>query len=255
LATVRPFAAGAASVDIPVAAITALMRNAGETPFIDAMLDFCRASIGADFVSVFSRCNNGRPMLVGTATTTGADNARRASEGYMQHFASDVNFALMSASVSGDTFVTYQTAADIESLRYRQACYDRTGIADRCSYVQARGAAPLSISLYRSRRSGRFSERELDRIVTLMPILVAAVERHGAMRDGEDAVDDAAHALRRRCPTLTPREAEVAAHAQTGLSARQIADVLGIAETTVISHRKSAYARLGLTGLRQLMRL
>ena len=254
MATVRPFATGAASVDIPVAAITALMRNAGETPFIDAMLDFCCASIGADFVSIFSRCSNGRPMLVGTATTTGADNARKASEGYMQHFASDVNFALMSAPGSGDAFVTYQTAADIESLRYRQACYDRTGIADRCSYVRARGAAPLSISLYRSRRNGRFSERELDRIVTLMPILVAAVERHGTMYDAEDTVD-AAHALRRRCPTLTPREAEVAAHTRAGLSARQIAEALGIAETTVVSHRKSAYARLGLTGLRQLMRL
>ena len=254
MATVRPFAPRATSVDIPVAAITALLRDAGETPFIDAMLDFCRASIGADFVSIFSQCSNGRPRLVGTATTTGADNIRKASEGYMQHFANDVNFRLMSTPARDDAFVTYQTAADIEALRYRQACYDRTGIADRCSYVRSRGAAPLSISLYRSRRSGRFSERELDRIVTLMPILAAAVERHVTHGD-QDTVDDIVRALRRRCPGLTAREAEVAARAKAGLSARQIADELGVAETTVISHRKSAYARLGLTGLRALMRL
>jgi DNA-binding CsgD family transcriptional regulator len=34
------------------------------------------------------------------------------------------------------------------------------------------------------------------------------------------------------------------------MSARQIATELGIAETTVITHRNSAYARAGVTNLR-----
>jgi DNA-binding CsgD family transcriptional regulator len=53
---------------------------------------------------------------------------------------------------------------------------------------------------------------------------------------------------------LTVRESEVAARAKAGQSARQIGRDLGIAETTVISHRKNAYARMGLSGLRDLMR-
>jgi DNA-binding CsgD family transcriptional regulator len=62
-------------------------------------------------------------------------------------------------------------------------------------------------------------------------------------------------ALSLRFPALTPREGEVAARVKAGLSARQFSAELGIAETTVISHRKSAYARMGITGLRDLVRL
>lgn len=241
-------------VDVPVAALTALVHDAGEAPFIETMLEFCRASIAADFVAVFSRCSKDRPVLIGTATTTGAENARKALDGYMQYFASDVNFALMSETSGGDGFMTYQTASDIDSFGYRRACYDRTGIADRCSYVRATSELPLSVSLYRSRGRGSFSQRELDRISTMMPILVAAVDRHATATADQPAVDAVARALRRRYPALTAREAEVAARAKAGRSARQIGDELGIAETTVISHRKSAYARMGLSGLRQLIR-
>jgi DNA-binding CsgD family transcriptional regulator len=254
LATVHPFAPRSSSVDVPVSAMTALVRDAGRAPFIDTMLEFCRASIAADFVAVFSRCSKGRPILVGTATTTAADNARRAFEGYMQHFASDVNFTLMSRAEAEAAFITYQTATEIGSSGYRRACYDRTGIADRCSYVRTVRAFPLSISVYRSRTTGVFSPRELDRIVSMMPILVAAVDRHAAVAAEGGSVVELELALRRRCPALTPREEAVAARVKAGLSARQIAAELGIAETTVISHRKSAYARMGLSGQRELMR-
>ena len=54
--------------------------------------------------------------LVGTATTTEADNIRRAAEGYMQHYASDVNFGPMSRRLV-ETYMTYQTARDIASSR------------------------------------------------------------------------------------------------------------------------------------------
>lgn len=240
-------------IDVPVAALAALVRDAGEAPFIDTLLAFCRDSIGADFVAVFSRCSKGRPALIGTATTTEPDNARRARDGYMLHFASDVNFALMSDH-RAEAFLTYQTAADIGASSYRRACYDRTGIIDRCSFVRSGGDFPLSVSLYRSQGHAAFGDGERDRIVTMMPILVAAVERHAAARAEPAAVEAIAHDLRRQCPALTPREAAVAARAKAGLSARRIAEELGIAETTVISHRKSAYARLGLTGLRDLIR-
>jgi len=251
LAIVRPYRPGGTSLDVPVAAVSALVRDAGETPFIEAVLAFCRSAVAADFVAIFSRCSEGLPALVGTATTTGIDNARRAFEGYMQHYSCDVNFRLMS---TGDgAFITYQTAADIESPSYRRACYDRTGIADRCSFVRAQGS-PLSVSLYRRRGAQAFSDRERDRIVTMMPILVAAVDRHAAAT-APVTIDDVQRMLARRFPALTQRESEVAARVRVGLSARRIAAELGIAETTVISHRKNAYARLGISGLRELLRL
>jgi DNA-binding CsgD family transcriptional regulator len=52
---------------------------------------------------------------------------------------------------------------------------------------------------------------------------------------------------------MTVRELEVAARVKTGMSARQIAVELGIAETTVITHRNSAYVRMGVANLRELL--
>ena len=52
---------------------------------------------------------------------------------------------------------------------------------------------------------------------------------------------------------MTVRELEVAARVKAGMSARQIAAELGIAETTVITHRSSAYARMGVANLRAFL--
>ena len=61
------------------------------------MLAFCRKCLGADFVSIFTYSRTCVPALVGTATTTAADNARKAAMGYMQHFASGALEVALSA--------------------------------------------------------------------------------------------------------------------------------------------------------------
>ena len=45
----------------------------------------------------------------------------------------------------------------------------------------------------------------------------------------------------------------MAARVKVGMSARQISAELGIAETTVITHRSSAYARMGVPNLRAFL--
>ena len=99
-------------------------------------------------------------------------------------FCRRANILLMSEAGSDDTFISHpQTTSDIQPHRLQQApAQDHTGIADRCSYVRATRTFPLSISVYRSRVAGPFSPRERNRIVTMMPILVAAVDRHAQWR-------------------------------------------------------------------------
>jgi DNA-binding CsgD family transcriptional regulator len=48
-------------------------------------------------------------------------------------------------------------------------------------------------------------------------------------------------------------EQQVSARVKAGMSACQIAAELGIAETIVITHRSSAYARTGVANLRELL--
>jgi LuxR family transcriptional regulator, activator of tox operons len=255
--SVRMAANRAVKVDVDVEGMVALIREAGTGRFIEAMLDFCRKSVGADFVSIFAYSGASTPYLVGTATTTAAENARKAAVGYMEHFASDVNFGLVSRRRAG-TYVTYQTADEIASSQYRHACYDRTGIADRLSLLSVGPVRSTSVSVYRSRGNGRFSDRELDRAGALLPILMASADLHGGVKEVISAprngtIEEMQASLRSRHPRMTVRELEVAARVKTGMSARQIAVELGIAETTVITHRNSAYVRMGVANLRELL--
>jgi DNA-binding CsgD family transcriptional regulator len=248
----------AAKVDVDVEGVVALIREAGTGRFIEAMLDFCRKCVGADFVSIFAYSGAGDPTLVGTATTTAAENARKAAIGYMEHFANDVNFDLASRRRAG-TYVTYQTADEIASSQYRRACYGRTGIADRLSLLSVGPTRSTSVSVYRSRRNGRFSDRELDRVRAILPILMASVDLRGGVEETacgpwSATIDEMQTSLRVRHPRMTARELQVAARVKAGMSARQIAAELGIAETTVITHRSSAYARMGVANLRAFLR-
>jgi LuxR family transcriptional regulator, activator of tox operons len=252
--SVRIAATRPGKIELDVEATVAFMSEAGTERSVDAMLTFCRKCLGADFVSIFTYARTCVPALVGTATTTAADNARKAAIGYLQHFANDVNFALTSRRWAG-AYLTYQTADEIASSHYRRACYDRTGIADRFSLVCIGPARSTSISVYRSRNSGRFSDCELDRASALMPILKASIDRREAANSGPPitTIEEILAHLQSRYPALSARELQVAARVKAGLSARQIAAELGLAETTVITHRNSVYARIGVANLRQLL--
>jgi DNA-binding CsgD family transcriptional regulator len=258
MVSVRLATTRAAKADVDVETMVTLMREAGTSRFIGAMLAFCRKCVGADFVSIFAYSGASAPALVGTATTTAAENARKAALGYMQHFASDINFELTSRRRPA-SYLTYQTADDIASSQYRRACYDRTGIADRFSLVCVGPARSTAVSVYRSRGNGRFSDRELDRAGALMPILLAGVDLHGGAKTAiadprSGTIEEMQASLKSRHPRMSTRELEVAARVKAGMSARQIAADLGIAETTVITHRNGAYARMGVANLRELLR-
>jgi DNA-binding CsgD family transcriptional regulator len=102
------------------------------------------------------------------------------------------------------------------------------------------------------------SDRELDRAGALMPILLASVDLHGgaktAIRDPRSGtIVEMQASLKSRHPHMSTRELEVEARVKAGMSARQIAADLGIAETTVITHRKGAYARVVVANLRELL--
>lgn len=255
--SVRMAVTRAGKAEVDVEAMVALMTEAGTGRFIDAMLSFCRKCLGADFVSIFAYSRISAPALVGTATATAAENARKAAIGYMRHFASDVNFVLATRHPAG-TYVTYQTADEITSSQYRRACYDRTGIADRFSFVCIGPARSTSVSVYRSRDNGRFSDCELDRASALMPILKASLDWHDGAKVANtgpaiSTMEEIQARLKSRYPALSARELQVAARVKAGMSARRIATELGIAETTVITHCNSVYAQIGATNHRELL--
>jgi len=237
--------------------VTTLTERIGLPGFVSGVLEFAQPYFRPTFVSVMCIGDDGTPFLVGTESTVGQTRAALAAAGYNRHFTSDTNYQLMQPDGAIGDFSTYQTRDDIADLPYRRDCYDRPGIADRRSVVRKRAGYALALNFYRAREAGEFNER--DRVVLdgLLPMLLSIVERHVAFGlKGELAgAGDSEAKLAIAYPALTVRERQVLALALSGKNARQISDLLGIAETTVITHRKNAYKRISVRNLREAMLL
>ena len=115
----------------------------------------------------------------------------------------------------------------------------------------------MRLSIYR-RRKESFSEAEIANLVESAPLLMAALWRHYEVTkpaDGRGAAQDFHARLERAAPGLSKRERDVCALVAAGLTSEGIALELGVGINTVLTYRKRAYARLGISSQNELMRI
>lgn len=232
-----------------------LTQAIGTEKFIQTVMAVANEMCSADFVSLFCQSDRDAPLLIGTACRLGQRRAARAAEGYERHVDEDGNAAILSGLHGNGDFLTYQNARDIPSFTYRRDCYELPGISERASIIRRTTDFGLSVSVYSSEESGPFEPASMEEIQALLRLLLASTERHVAfsLKGRVWMEDDIQARLALSYPDLTPREREVAAMAIKGRTAKESAKLLGISETTVITHRKKAYKRMKVKSLRQLM--
>jgi hypothetical protein len=167
--SVRMAADRAVRVEVDVEGMVALIREAGTDRFIEAMLDFCGKCVGADFVSILAYSRTGDPTLVGTATTTAAENARNAAIAYMRHFAATLTSTWCRAA---GLALTSPIRRRMRLLRPNIGAPAMSGRGSPTAFrlLRVGSARSTSVSVYRSRHNGRFSDRQLDRAYALLPI-------------------------------------------------------------------------------------
>ena len=115
------------------------------------------------------------------------------------------------------------------------------------------------LGIYRDLASGGFSDGELSRIAAVEPVLGAIFRKYWAAAAESKAsppdsrVDDAFASFGEEI--LTNRECEVVRMILHGHSSESICFNLDISLGTVKSHRKNAYAKLGITSQSELLSL
>jgi DNA-binding CsgD family transcriptional regulator len=145
---------------------------------------------------------------------------------------------------------------EINEKAYRRDCYNNHDLVDRFSILRKRNQTTMRLNLYRAKSHGRFSDAQIDTIVEASNILFALVTKHYDLGQHEEPAADAA---RRRLllvePTLSPRELDVCVGIVCGQTSEAIALSLGLSLNTVLTYRKRAYSRLGISTQNELMRL
>jgi DNA-binding CsgD family transcriptional regulator len=182
---------------------------------------------------------------------------------YAGHFhANDPNKEIIFQQSSDDNAVLMPFVARRMYRRdYRKLFFDDSGIVDKFATALWHEGICIYANFYRLESGGRYTERQVAALNRASPKVVAAITRHCQLTSEQSHPRfDSAEFLTRafaRPPldVLTAREGEVCRSILRGLSSEAIAGTLAISLNSVLTYRRRAYQRLGITSQNELFSL
>lgn len=243
-----------------LATMPQVIESVGRPDFSTGLFDIARRFTGTEIVTAFMTAPDGEvhTLLAENRQEPGKAALDVARRYVSRHWRADpANAIALDEGRDRDCWGLRMRAGDIANPTYRSECYVAVGLSERFSLIQRRVAGTMRLSIYR-RRKESFSDEEILHLVESAPLLMAALWRHyEAVKpsDGHRAAAVLQARLEAVAPGLSKRERDVCALIATGLTSEGIALELGVGLNTVLTYRKRAYARLGISSQNELMRI
>jgi DNA-binding CsgD family transcriptional regulator len=247
-----------------------LISQIGEAGYVDQLTRSLSNLVEFAHIGILSFSGSDPPGLLGTGSTLSSTVAEDAANVYLGgYYNNDPTERLRAQTVDSRKFLfaQRQRAEDIRNKDYRLSCYDSSGIIDRMSLFQRfESGTWIAVNIYRDASQGHFDNRECSRLIAAARILTASANKHRRLlsdlpsraRD-INVISLAADTIPSRLAAvgvnLSKREFEVCSQMLRGYTAKEIARRLGIAPTSVVSHRQNAYAKLKVRDHKQLFAL
>lgn len=197
------------------------------------------------FCTVFAVGASGRIETVSAASSYG-DTAERTAGRYVAERFDRVDpmlvwLAARKRPARAQLWLGHHRGDELADAAYRAACYTEVGIRERASVlVLSPSGQRAAISCYRSLAQPAFAA-----------LLAEATAAHGrVVAAGAPVAAGLAGALLR----LSPREREVLDRLAAGRTAKEAAQDLGVALSTVRTLQYRAFRRLGLRSVKDLLR-
>lgn len=150
---------------------------------------------------------------------------------------------------------------EIQNRQFRYQYYESQDIKHEAVALTRVAGQPCYISFYRSSGRAPIGSREIDMIGTRMQLATSLLQKHleiklmrahPAPRSAEDTLPELKRALLSGGYKLSDREAEICAGIILGFTILGISLRLNITVNTVATHRKRAYAKLGISSQNEL---
>ncbi|VTU20366.1 Response regulator [Variovorax sp. PBS-H4] len=209
------------------------------------------------FCTVFTVSAAGRIETVSAASSYGSTAERTAERYVAQRFDRlDPNMVWLAARKlprRPQLWMGHQVAEEVADPAYRAACYGDVGIRERASVLLLLPTGQrTAVSFYRSLAQPEFSDADFALLELHATLLADATLAHG--RSAMAAREAAEPTLGTRLLALSLREREVVGHLLAGRTAKETAREIGVELTTVRTHQYRAFRRLGIRGLKDLLR-
>lgn len=242
--------------DAPHAALADLIGRIGRQDFGHGMLHLSRLLAGADHVTAFAAAPGGRIETVVAENGGPRPIARAVAERYVRHHWQNDPVTRLLGAPEDRRIIVDIDAADLQKGDYRRECYAAISLDHRLSIAESRGDRTMRLNFYRGRGED-FRGEDVERIGGMAAILLALLWRHEETADPRIA-DDPERLFNARLASLAPqlsdRERQVCALIALGVTSEGIGLRLDIGLNTVLTYRKRAYARLGISSQNELMR-
>lgn len=242
----------AADADLQAGMVDAL----GTPEFGPAVLHALGAMAGVEEIFAFRRTDDGTLPAVLLSAGAGPQAGGRA-EAYRRHYfrLDPLNRVFRAGDDLGGLCLRVRPD-DIADRDYRRDCYARPGFVEKLSILRPGRGGWTTLSLFRHGGSGAFSDGEARDLRGFGRLLLPLIEAHGRAFGADRPPAGSAAAVEARlrglCPALTERERAVCARTVIGMTAEGIGLDLGIRPTSVLTYRRRAYERLGISTALQL---
>lgn len=251
--------------------IANLVGGIGDSHFSQSFFSFCHDQLSVDQCTVFSFDPQGNPhCLVAEALHSQARNVTRtlAQEYTEGAFRRDPNITLGQAALTSNhpILVRCVSPAHIRDQGYRRRFYHDALVRQELALVTSINDRTLYCSFYRSDEQKDFAHEDTLRLQYLGSFLAQTLSKHTQMLElghrhetpqtepailslerRERMYEDLRNTLLKAAGGLTQREAQICASIALGYTTLGIGLNLGISINTVATHRKRAYAKLGIS--------
>jgi DNA-binding CsgD family transcriptional regulator len=246
-------------------ALAACIGAIGASSFYAALLRFGQVIGGFAHLSVFGFTSTFVPRIVVLEGLDDPSITRLSAQSYMAfgYHGSDpapARIREMDQTLDAPAVLLLR-ARDIADTRYRRDIYEKFGLEGRVSLVGRAGGHWRSVNFYKHAAKGGISGENVEALERHALVLFAAETRHleltaeNSASPGVPPLDFLQQLLISIAPSLSRREIDVCARALQGLSGEGTALDLDIADATVATLRRRAYAKLNISNLNELFAL
>lgn len=235
-----------------------LIEVVGTPKFESEMFEVARKAVSCEHLTAFAFSGDLPPRPLIAANAGSRPVAKSLATKYIsQYWKMDPANDLLKFENKNTDIALRILPDDIADGSYRHDCYTSVRLQDRFTVMRRRGGEVFRINFYGGVRGGRAGGLDIDRIMSSADLLICLLLKHDAT--GRPAPDKLAPELyRSRLRLLEPnmplRETEVCAAIVQGMTSEAIALKLGISVNTVLTYRKRAYMRLGISCQNELLR-
>jgi DNA-binding CsgD family transcriptional regulator len=255
-----------------IAAFASLVEAVGRDDFGQFFFSFCNEKLGIDSCTVFRFGSEHGPSCIladGGSDSNGRTRTRIAKDVAAEYAAEGYRHCPHGALLRSATDQPITRIYDPDQLGsrdYRRRYYARADVEHELLLAERLKGHVFYVGLYRG-SGDKFSAETAALLSLYAPFVLNCLVRHTEVMDTlhpraiwtRTTTDRIREMLPALCNTLlsdpghlTRREAEICAWIMVGFSSTAISSGLGISFDTVKTHRKRAYAKLGIGSQNEL---